>query len=240
MGVPYACKHYGLSFLMGDFPDNTDWGNEAHLFFTPNGSLESFPLSEGYRRWIVQSCPDSQTILKDRVSDLCGHRLDGLTSRFETAFSVQRLLCKTYSKGHAILCGDAAHLMSPVGGQGMNTGFADAEHLSEALVAIYKKEGEAESVLLDYSQKRSKAFNRAANRAASGMWMGTLTGPLRSRIRSCALTQLLNNSPLKHLMPAYFAMLTIPKMIAEPTEGKKYERHRQSKIGWKQTQYARP
>jgi 2-polyprenyl-6-methoxyphenol hydroxylase-like FAD-dependent oxidoreductase len=240
MGVPYTCRHYGLSFLMGDFPDNTEWGNEAHLFFTPQGSVESFPLSEGYRRWIVQSCPDSQTVLKDRVSDLCGHPLEGLNSRFETAFSVQRLLCKSYIKGNAILCGDAAHLMSPVGGQGMNTGFADAEHLSEVLVSIYEKRVNAQVALFDYSEKRSKAFKTAANRAASGMWMGTLTGPLRSRIRSFMLIRLLNNSLLKRFMPAYFAMLTIPKTLSKETEENRNDPPYQSKIRGKRTQYARP
>jgi 2-polyprenyl-6-methoxyphenol hydroxylase-like FAD-dependent oxidoreductase len=244
MGVPYACKHYGLSFLMGDFPDNTEWGNEAHLFFTPKGSVESFPLSEGYRRWIVQSCADSQTVLKDRVSDLCGHHLDGLNSRFETAFSVQRLLCKSYVKGNAILCGDAAHLMSPVGGQGMNTGFADAEHLSEVLVSIYENKSEAKPVLLTYSKKRSKAFRTAANRAAAGMWMGTRTGSFHSYIRSVFLTVLLNKSPLKRFMPAYFAMLTIPKTIPktipETTEEKRNDSYCQSKIGRRRTQFARP
>jgi len=219
--VPYACHHYGLSFLMGDFLDETGWGKEAHLFFTPEGSVESFPLPEGYRRWIVQSCMGQQTGLPARVRALCGHDLSKSDSRFESEFSVQRLLCKTYTNGNTVLCGDAAHLMSPVGGQGMNTGFCDAKHLSEVLAAVFQRGADAHSLLLSYSRLRKKAFNVAANRAAMGMRMGTLTGNFRSALRSFFLSRLLVDSALYRAMPAYFSMLTIPRTSVENEESQK-------------------
>lgn len=48
-------KHYPAQFFMADFADTTDLGREAHLFFSRHGSIESFPLPERRRRWIMQA-----------------------------------------------------------------------------------------------------------------------------------------------------------------------------------------
>ena len=78
-----------------------------------------------------------------------------------------------------MLAGDAAHVMSPIGGQGMNTGFADAEHLSDVLARILRRGVPPERLLPAYTQFRRRAFRTAAARAASGMWLGTRTGRIR-------------------------------------------------------------
>lgn len=48
-------KRYPVHFMMAGFADDTDLGDEAHLFFSRRGSIESFPLPERCRRWIVQT-----------------------------------------------------------------------------------------------------------------------------------------------------------------------------------------
>ena len=54
-GIPVRTKTYRPRFVMGDFPDDTGWGAEAHLFFSARGAVESFPLPGGKRRWIAQT-----------------------------------------------------------------------------------------------------------------------------------------------------------------------------------------
>ena len=46
---------YDCHFVMADFIDRSGLGDEAHLFFTATGSVESFPLPGGQRRWVVQT-----------------------------------------------------------------------------------------------------------------------------------------------------------------------------------------
>lgn len=206
--------NYRQRFVMADFDDNTDLGREAHLFFTPRASVESFPLPQGRRRWIVllpnREPDDAAAYLVERVRDLTGHDLSQCARHFVSTFGVKRMLAHQYSRGRVLLCGDAAHVMSPIGGQGMNTGFADAELLAVILEDVLKDSEIASEKLALYDRVRRKAFRVAADRAARGMWMGTRRGVLASRLRRLFIRHVLF-APwmLEHLGP-YFAMLTIP------------------------------
>lgn len=85
----------------------------------------------------------------------------------------QELIAETYRRGRAFIAGDAAHVMSPTGGFGMNTGIADAVDLSWKLAA--KLEGWGGEVLLDsYDAERRPVAYRAA-REASGNLLRTLS-----------------------------------------------------------------
>ena len=64
-----------------------------------------------------------------------------------TSFQVHRRLADTYRNGRILLAGDAAHVHSPFGGQGMNTGIGDAENLAWKLAMVVK--ATADHQLLD-------------------------------------------------------------------------------------------
>ncbi|MEQ7004980.1 FAD-dependent monooxygenase [Actinopolymorpha sp. B17G11] len=55
-----------------------------------------------------------------------------------STFRVHRRLAETYRSGRIILAGDAAHIHSPFGGQGMNTGLGDAENLAWKLALVLR------------------------------------------------------------------------------------------------------
>lgn len=206
-------KNYQASFLMADFADATDLGNEAHLFFSRHGSIESFPLPDGRRRWILQADrlldpSDTAPMVKD-VQRQTGYDLKDSPCFFASVFSVRRFVCQRYYRNRVALCGDAAHVMSPIGGQGMNTGFADAELLTDALVKHFRDGEDYRALFVDYDRFRRAAFKVAATRAERGMWFGTRRGWLASALRYLFVKSLL--SPLfNKSLPAYFAMLTIP------------------------------
>ena len=128
---------------------------------------------------------------------------------FESAFAVHHRLAKRYFRGRVALCGDAAHLMSPVGGQGMNVGFGDAAGLAGALTTCLRQGADAEPLLADYSRRRQTVAKIAIGRAARGMWLGTRRGRLAGLWRE-PLLRLLLAPPLCHELPPYFAMLTLP------------------------------
>jgi 4,5-epoxidase len=76
-----------------------------------------------------------------------------------TAFRVHRRLADTYRSGRILLAGDAAHVHSPFGGQGMNTGIGDAENLAWKLAMVV--DGTAAHELLDSyeAERRPTASN---------------------------------------------------------------------------------
>jgi 2-polyprenyl-6-methoxyphenol hydroxylase-like FAD-dependent oxidoreductase/protein-S-isoprenylcysteine O-methyltransferase Ste14 len=205
---------YGSHFVMGDFIDRSDLGTEAQLWFTPEGAIESFPLPEGRRRWIAQLDQPAGVPVTGRIPQLVAARA-GLTladadQLNESGFSPRWLAAERYVDGRVILCGDAAHVMSPIGGQGMNTGWADAEFLADALAAIERAGREPAPLLAAYEHCRQRASRAATRRAASGMWLGTRTGKLASRLRDVLLRFLLNRPVPAHWLARRFAMLTIP------------------------------
>jgi 2-polyprenyl-6-methoxyphenol hydroxylase-like FAD-dependent oxidoreductase len=85
----------------------------------------------------------------------------GLTIRKVNWFStyhVHHRVARQFRIGRALLAGDAAHVHSPVGGQGMNTGIGDAINLAWKLAAVL--EGRADAGLLDSYDVERKAFAR--------------------------------------------------------------------------------
>jgi len=204
-------KKFDSTFLMGDFPDNTTWGNEAHLFFTADGAVESFPLGQSRRRWIVQT-PSYQDepgdYLETEVEKRTGHRLESTACTWKSPFGINRWVSGHYAFGRVYLAGDSAHQMSPIGGQGMNTGFADAEHLA-ALLQVRRDHPTyaSEEGNQWYSRIRRKAARTAAARAELSMAVGTIRGR-RSWWRNRLLSFALKRFP--QFFPERYAMLTIP------------------------------
>lgn len=205
---------YGCHFLMGDFIDHTQLADEAHLWFTRDGAVEAFPLPDGRRRWIVQTAQPVEDSAHGLISKLvrqrAGIELAAADQLNQSPFSPRWMQAEQYHDGRVILCGDAAHVMSPIGGQGMNTGWADAELLADALAAIELRGQPALPLLEAYDRCRRRASNVAIQRAARGMWLGTRTGVLGSWLRDVFMRECLFKGPLARGIGPYFAMLTIP------------------------------
>ncbi|RYY51680.1 MAG: FAD-binding protein, partial [Comamonadaceae bacterium] len=75
-----------------------------------------------------------------------------------STYRVHHRVTDHYRKGRAFLLGDAAHVHSPAGGQGMNTGIGDAVNLAWKLAAVVR--GEAPDSLLDTYERERIAFAR--------------------------------------------------------------------------------
>jgi len=212
LGIPIEGKTYSQSFMMGDFPESTPWTGEARIFFTTTGSIESFPLPQSRRRWVIQANPmlPNATAIVQRVEKITGIALEAGQAEWVTTFTPERRLCRHYFKGRVALCGDAAHVMSPIGGQGMNTGLADAWHLASVLERLCATREPPERLFARYDHCRRHAFRIAANRAACGMWLGTRQGQRATSLRSAFIRNVLFGTSLQRHLAPYFAMLTIP------------------------------
>ncbi len=213
-GLRVQEKQYPQRFIMADFEDDSGLGTEARVFFSAEGPVECFPLPGGWRRWIALARgawkAEPLSYLKRTVQRLTGYDLSCQPVRSVSEFGAKRMVVERYYSGRVVLAGDSAHVMSSIGGQGMNTGFADAEFLAALLPGLVQDPERASRSFATYDRLRRRAYRVAANRAERGMWLGTRCGWLASNLRRFLIAGVLFSRPCRPRLAPYFTMLTIP------------------------------
>lgn len=217
LGASFHGRSYRRFFFMGDYRDRSALGEDAHLWFTPWGAVESFPLPGNTRRWIVQRDPAENREVPDVIEALVAERAGVCLSSddliWHSAFEPERYRSSTLARGRVFLCGDAAHVMAPIGAQGMNTGFADAKLTARLIIELLTARrnefiGGADAATA-YERLRRPAIEAATGRAAISMRVGTITGTVASLFRNAFIRGVLS-TPARRLLPPHFAMQTIP------------------------------
>jgi 2-polyprenyl-6-methoxyphenol hydroxylase-like FAD-dependent oxidoreductase len=213
LAIPFEGAPDRYTFLMGDYEDTTGWGKKALFFFTPRGSVESFPLPAGKRRYVLRTPyfikEYTTCYLVTELLRRTGINVDDVRQFWESGFGVQRFTAKSFCKGRVFLCGDAAHLMSPVGGQNMNTGFADAELAAWLTRILLEKQAPYQLVCRLYDRARKQAVGAALRRTQWMMRAGTSGGHLWSATRNLASLFILH-TPVRRFLLQLFSMQSIP------------------------------
>jgi 2-polyprenyl-6-methoxyphenol hydroxylase-like FAD-dependent oxidoreductase len=141
--IPFAGAAYGQSFVLADVC--MDWPlarDEVSLFFSPEGLVVVAPLPQNRYRIVatVEDAPEHPSIeYMQGLLDARGPRRQPAHihgSVWTSRFRVHHRVAGSPRKGRILLCGDAAHVHSPAGGQGMNTGIQDAITLAAVLEQV--------------------------------------------------------------------------------------------------------
>lgn len=125
-----------------------------------------------------------------------------------TNFRINERKVSEYRRGRVFLAGDAAHIHSPAGGQGMNTGMQDAVNLAWKLALVVR--GEADARLLDsYSPERSAVGDLVLRNAGRLTAMATLSNPAAQAARNLALRFLLGFRAVRDRMATTMSEIAI-------------------------------
>jgi 2-polyprenyl-6-methoxyphenol hydroxylase-like FAD-dependent oxidoreductase len=199
----HSTVRHGLNFTFEGSTLESDWilgdgfipalepKDRLHIFWHRDGILAFFPIV-GDRWRVVADFSAAQGGHRadptlDEINQVMAHR--GSSSLVMSdpvwlaAFRINERKVKDYRKGRVFLAGDAAHIHSPAGGQGMNTGMQDAFNLAWKLALVI--EGSAKPALLDsYSPERTAVGDRVLRNAGRLTEVATLRNPALQGIRN--------------------------------------------------------
>ncbi|MFJ7147664.1 FAD-dependent monooxygenase [Streptomyces sp. NPDC100445] len=133
------------------------------------------PFGDGYHRVIgwnrARDVPDSEPLDLDEIRETVrlalGRDFGMHDARWMSRFHSDERQAPAYRAGRVFLAGDAAHVHTPAGGQGMNTGLQDAANLGWKLAAVAG--GHADAGLLDSYQAERHPVGRAVLRSSGGI-----------------------------------------------------------------------
>ena len=160
-GLEFKGQAYQQNWLLADVSLEPRLDPKfMHLFTCPTGPIIFFPLPENVWR-IVAMRPGTvqdagQATLEEIAAMLERNQLGHLRPHrplWVAGFAIHHRRTKPLRQGRVFLCGDAAHIHSPAGGQGMNTGLGDAFNLGWKLAAAVKGSG-TEALLDTYEKER--------------------------------------------------------------------------------------
>jgi hypothetical protein len=131
------------------------------------------------------SAPPTPTL--EQVQAIIDRRGPGGLTAFDpiwlAGFRINGRKVADYRSGRVFLLGDAAHVHSPAGGQGMNTGMQDAFNLAWKLALVINKNC-GDSLLDSFSPERSQVGDEVLKQAGRLTAVGTLKNPALQSVRN--------------------------------------------------------
>lgn len=140
-GIAFSGGSYGESFVLADVRlSGAVPRDEVILYFSPAGMVVVAPLPDGVHRIVatVDEAPEQPSAAYvQALLDARGPQRERSVVHevlWGSRFRVHHRVADVYRAGRVLLAGDAAHVHSPAGGQGMNAGILDAMSLAGALL----------------------------------------------------------------------------------------------------------
>ena len=207
LGVPFTGETNKSDWMLADvhmtgypFPDT-----EVSVYWHRDGVFVIFPISPGRYRIIADlpaagaEHPPAPTLEQvQAIMDRRGPRgLRAFDPIWLAGFRINGRKVASYRWGRVFLAGDAAHVHSPAGGQGMNTGMQDAFNLAWKLALVVRKTCD-EHLLDSYSPERSSVGDEVLKAAGRLTAVGTMSNPVAQTVRNLVGHVMLGLSPVQH------------------------------------------
>jgi 2-polyprenyl-6-methoxyphenol hydroxylase-like FAD-dependent oxidoreductase len=211
IGTGFPGGVYAHLFYVADVEaSGATMNGELHVALDRTDFLAVFPLKGKGRARLIGTVREEAEQQHENLSwnDVSKRvigwiRIDVERVNWFSTYHVHHRVADHFRKGRAFLLGDAAHIHSPVGGQGMNTGIGDAVNLAWKLAAVLR--GRADGSLLDTYEPERIAFARRLVATTDQAFTGvTSSGALARLIR-------LHLVPL--FIPFFFTLKTMRRFL---------------------------
>ena len=191
LGIGFPGGTYSDIFFVADVEASGPATNgEINVDLARSDFLAVFPLRGTGRVRLVGTVIEQQPGGRDKVTfdDIRDRVINHLNFTIEkvnwfSTYHVHHRVAAKFREGRAFLLGDAAHVHSPVGGQGMNTGIGDAVNLAWKLAAVLHA-GAPASLLETYEPERIGFARRLVATTDRAFAVVTDKGPIAWRVRT--------------------------------------------------------
>ncbi len=185
--IPFEGSSYPQTFVLADVEADGIEPGAAHTFLSEPGMLFFFPLGAPATwrllamRPPTDPMPPDAPVALDEVQTLADAYTDGTVRLRDpvwmTNFRIHLRAAARYRSGRVFLAGDAAHIHSPAGAQGMNTGIQDAVNLGWKLTDTLR--GIADAAVLDsYEAERAPVGRTVLRFTNRPFTIATSTNPI--------------------------------------------------------------
>ena len=203
LGLTFHGHPYPQAWLLADV--RLDWARPqdmVHAFFRADGvPLICFPMRDRRWRLVVPFAGDRAAGAPDLgeiqrlVDQRAPERVVVSDPSWLASFNCHRRSTDTYRRGHVLLAGDAVHIHTPAGGQGMNTGITDAHNLGWKLALVAA--GQAPGQLLDtYGCEREPVAAQVLGLTHALVRFGTMTHPVKRALRDTIIPAAAHVGPI--------------------------------------------
>ncbi|WP_441961002.1 FAD-dependent monooxygenase [Mycolicibacterium houstonense] len=190
VGIDFVGKQYETHILLADVrlaspPEETLFAQTS-----TEGVVLFVPFGDGWFRAIAwdrlrEQAPLEEPVTLDEMRDafrrIAGDDYGMTEMRWSSRFLSERRQARHYRSGRVFLAGDAAHVHSPLGGQGMNTGLGDAFNLGWKLALAVR--GQAPPWLLDSYERERHPVGAAVLRLTDAFNQVVLSSAATRRVR---------------------------------------------------------
>ncbi len=204
--------------------------------------LGVFPMAATGRARLIGTVRDERAehVESLKFEDVSGRAIENLKLKVEkvnwfSTYRVHHRVADRFRKGRAFILGDAAHIHSPAGGQGMNTGIGDAVNLAWKLAAAIQ--GRAGDALLDsYELERMPFAQRLVATTDRAFSFVTADGPLadlvRTRVAPPVLSRALTLEPVRDFMFRTVSQISLNYRDRPLSVGRAGEVHGGDRLPW--------
>ncbi|WP_422418800.1 FAD-dependent monooxygenase [Pseudomonas sp. GZD-222] len=191
LGVGFPGGTYQQVFYVADVQASGPALNgELHVDLDEADFLAVFPLAGSGRARLIGTVRDERAEHPDqlRFEDVSQRAIEHLKVQVQqvnwfSTYRVHHRVAEHFGRQRAFLLGDAAHVHSPAGGQGMNTGIGDAINLAWKLASVLRGEAQ-DSLLATYEIERSAFAQRLVSTTDQIFNFITADGRLAALLRT--------------------------------------------------------
>ena len=229
MGMDFAGDTFRDRFLIADVRAELPFSHERHFHFdppwNPGRQVLLHPQPDGVWRidWQVPPETDADAERDSGALDRRIRAVLGPSTPYElvwvTGYRFSQRVAGAFRAGRVFLAGDAAHVMSPFGARGLNSGVADAENLAWKLALVVR--GDAPPPARHVRRRAPAGGPRQPRRTGATMRFMAPHGPIRRAWRDLVLRMASRSAWFRRRVdsgrlaePATYAVIAV--MIADP------------------------